>query len=45
MQVGDKRKLLMSTYLAYGERITGMIKPNLNLIFGIELLEVSTRDD
>ena len=38
-------QLLMPTYLAYGERTMGMIKPNLNLIFGIELLEVPTRDD
>lgn len=45
MQVGGKRQLLMSASLAYGERTMGMIKPNLNLIFGIELLEVTTRDD
>ncbi|GLR12237.1 peptidyl-prolyl cis-trans isomerase [Chitinimonas prasina] len=46
MQVGGKRKLLVPAHLGYGERQVGAhIKPNSNLIFEIELLEVLTRDD
>ncbi|MFO1381428.1 MAG: FKBP-type peptidyl-prolyl cis-trans isomerase [Chitinivorax sp.] len=46
MRVGGKRKLLVPAHLAYGERQIGAhIKPNSNLVFEIELLEVLTRDD
>ncbi|MCY1219136.1 FK506-binding protein [compost metagenome] len=46
MKVGGKRKLYVPAHLAYGERQVGAhIKPNSNLLFEIELLEVLTRDD
>ncbi|CAD5377629.1 Peptidyl-prolyl cis-trans isomerase [Pseudomonas sp. OF001] len=46
MQVGGKRRLFVPAHLAYGERQIGAhIKPNSNLIFEIELLEVLTRDE
>ncbi|MFT3931745.1 MAG: FKBP-type peptidyl-prolyl cis-trans isomerase [Spongiibacteraceae bacterium] len=46
MKVGGKRKLFVPAHLAYGVRQIGAhIKPNSNLIFTIELLEVLTRDD
>ena len=46
MRVGGKRQLRVPAHLAYGERQMGeQIKPNSNLIFEIELLEVLTRDD
>lgn len=46
MKVGGKRKLCVPAHLAYGERQMGaLIKPNSNLMFEIELLEVLTRDD
>lgn len=46
MRVGGKRKLWVPAALAYGERSMGAhIKPDSNLVFEIELLEVLTRDD
>ena len=46
MKVGGKRRLFVPAHLAYGERQIGAhIKPNSNLIFEIELLEVLTRND
>ncbi|MBE9610115.1 FKBP-type peptidyl-prolyl cis-trans isomerase [Chitinilyticum piscinae] len=46
MKVGGRRKLLVPAALAYGERQIGEhIKPNSDLIFEIELLEVLTRDE
>lgn len=46
MQVGGVRKLFVPAHLAYGERPMGAhIKPNSDLYFEIELLEVLTRDD
>lgn len=46
MKTGGKRKLFVPAHLAYGERQIGAhIKPNSNLTFEIELLEVLTRDD
>ncbi|EGM68876.1 FKBP-type peptidyl-prolyl cis-trans isomerase [Shewanella sp. HN-41] len=45
MRVGGKRRLLVPAHLAYGERQVGAhIKPNSDLTFEIELLEVLTRD-
>lgn len=46
MKVGGVRQLFVPAHLAYGERTMGAhIKPNSDLHFEIELLEVLTRDD
>ncbi|MEL0027038.1 MAG: FKBP-type peptidyl-prolyl cis-trans isomerase [Perlucidibaca sp.] len=46
MRVGGRRRLQVPAHLAYGERQVGaLIKPNSDLVFEIELLEVLTRDD
>ena len=45
MKEGGERELYVPAHLAYGERQIGaLIKPNSNLRFVIELLEVRTRD-
>ncbi len=46
MKAGGKRKLEVPASLAYGDRQIGAhIKPNSNLIFEVEALEVRPRDD
>lgn len=46
MRVGGKRELEVPAHLAYAERQVGnLIKPNSDLFFTIELLDVLTRDD
>ncbi len=45
MKVGGKRTLFVPSHLAYGDRQIGQfIKPNSNLLFHIELLEVRPRE-
>ncbi|WOD11761.1 FKBP-type peptidyl-prolyl cis-trans isomerase [Pseudomonas sp. NyZ704] len=46
MKVGGKRKLFVPAHLGYGASQFGAhIKPNSNLVFEVELLEVLTRED
>ncbi|MGZ3775943.1 MAG: FKBP-type peptidyl-prolyl cis-trans isomerase [Bdellovibrio sp.] len=46
MKEGGKRTLFVPAHLAYGERQIGKyIKPNSNLIFYVELLEVRPREE
>lgn len=45
MREGGKRNLFIPSHLGYGEREKGLIKPNSNLIFNIEMLEVRPRED
>ncbi len=40
MKVGEKRKLVISPELGYGDQDVGTIPPNSTLIFEVELLEV-----
>ena len=45
MKEGGKRTLRIPAHLAYGERAMGnVIKPNSNLIFHIEMVEVKNRE-
>jgi FKBP-type peptidyl-prolyl cis-trans isomerase len=45
MQEGGKRTLHIPSSLAYGDRQVGpFIKPNSNLIFNVELIEVRLRE-
>lgn len=45
MKAGGRRRLDIPAHLAYGERQVGPhIKPNSNLVFDIEMLEVRNRE-
>ena len=46
MREGGKRRLEVPSHLAYGERQIGQfIKPNSNLIFEVEVIEVRPREE
>lgn len=45
MNVGSKYKLFIPSGLAYGDRATGQIPANSILIFEIELLEITTKNE
>ena len=40
MSVGDKAYVFIPSHLAYGERGRGMIKPNTDLVFILEMVEI-----
>ena len=40
MSLGDKTFLYLPSYIAYGEKGRGPIKPNTDLIFIVEMVEV-----
>ena len=40
MKVGEKTYFYIPSHLAYGESGRGMIKPNTDLIFILELVEI-----
>ncbi|MCX2678506.1 peptidylprolyl isomerase [Galbibacter sp. EGI 63066] len=40
MEVGEKTRLFIPSYLAYGEAGYGPIAPNTNLVFDLEILEI-----
>lgn len=44
MKEGGKRTLAVPASLAYGDRQLGLIKPNSDLLFHVELLEVRPRE-
>ena len=40
MRVGDKAYLYIPSHLAYGEKGRGQIRPNTDLVFIIEMIEI-----
>ncbi|WP_109300439.1 peptidylprolyl isomerase [Aquimarina sp. AU474] len=45
MNVGDKTVLFLPSHLAYGERGTGPIPPNTDLIFELEIVEIVAKPE